>query len=338
MPSCKVARFHGPHDLRVEEADQRRPRPADVAIRPVAVGLCGTDAHILAGRFPAARGTVLGHEIAGEIVDLGDDVVGLARGDLVAVEPHLYCGRCHFCRIGAEHLCLSKQAFGIHLDGGLATHLVVPGRCAYKVPDSIGPVAAALCEPLGCCVHGMDRLAPRLGDSTLIIGAGPAGLLLTRLAALRGVSPVVVCDLLPARRDAAKAFGADLVVDPASQAAPRIFSDATAGLGFSTVIEAVGTAATIELALAQAAQGGRILIFGAAAQGDRVAVSPFEIFAKELTIIGTVRNPYTHQRALSLLPRIPVHRLDIQEFDLDDVHSAIEAQQQGIGAKIIVCP
>jgi 2-desacetyl-2-hydroxyethyl bacteriochlorophyllide A dehydrogenase len=302
------------------------------------VGLCGTDAHIFEGRFPAVPRTVLGHEIAGEIVEVGDDVDCLARGDLVAVEPHLYCGRCHFCRVGAEHLCLKKQAFGIHLDGGLATHLVVPAGCAYKVPDAIGPDAAALCEPLGCCVHGMDRLGPRLGDSMLIIGAGPAGLLLTRLAALRGVSPLVVCDLLPERRDVAKFFGADHVVDPGSQAAPQAFADATAGLGFSTVIEAVGTAATFEFAIAHAAQGGRIMIFGAASQDDRAEVKPFEIFAKELTVIGTVRNPYTHKRALSLLPRIPVHDLDIQKYDLDHVHSAIEAQQRGIGTKIIVCP
>jgi threonine dehydrogenase-like Zn-dependent dehydrogenase len=233
---------------------------------------------------------------------------------------------------------LNKQAFGIHLDGGLSTHLVVPAGCAYKVPDAIGPDAAALCEPLGCCIHGMDRLAPQLGDSLLIIGAGPAGLLLTKLAGLRGVSPLVVTDLRSERREAAKSMGADHVVDPTSPVAPQILADVTAGLGFSTVIEAVGTAATFEFAVAQAAPGGRILVFGAAPKDDCARVKPFEIFAKELTVIGTVRNPYTHHRALSLLPHMPVHHLRIQKYDLDHIHSAIVAQRRGAGAKIIVCP
>lgn len=104
------------------------------------------------------------------------------------------------------------------------------------------------------------------------------------------------------------------------------------------VIEAVGGAATFEFALGQVAYGGRILVFGVAPQDVQAAVRPFDIFAKELTIIGTVRNPYTHERALSLLPQMPIQKLDIQKYPLDQVHSAIEAQQQGVGGKVVVCP
>lgn len=334
----KAALFYGPHDLRVEEVATEKVAPDAVAIRPLVVGLCGTDSHILDGAFPAVPRTVLGHEIAGEIIELGDHVDYLARGDLVTVEPHIYCGRCHFCRLGAEHLCLNKQAFGIHLDGGLATQLVVPGRCAFKVPDGINPEAAALCEPLGCCVHGMDRLNPLQGDTMLIIGAGPAGLMLTRLAALRGVSNLVVSDLRTDRREAAMAFGAHHAVDPSAQGADDFLVNITEGVGFSTVIEAVGSAPTFEFALAHVAQGGRILVFGVAPQGVQATVRPFDIFAKELAIIGTVRNPFTHERALSLLPQMPVEELNIQKYTLDEIHSAIDAQRQGFGGKVVVCP
>lgn len=334
----QVARFYGPEDLRVEEAREKPVGPHDVGIRPLAVGLCGTDTHILDGTFPAVPGTVLGHEIAGEIVALGDRVDHLARGDLVSVEPHIYCGRCRFCRAGAEHLCLDKKAFGIHLDGGLATHLVVPARCAYVVPESPPPELAALSEPLGCCLHGMDRLDPLQGDSMLIIGAGPAGLMLTRLAVLRGVKLLAVLDLRPERLRAASTFGAHLTLDANRPETAERLLEETGGHGFDTVIDAVGGAPTFELALAHAARGGRILVFGVAPQEASASVKPFDIFAKELTILGTATNPFTHDRAVALLPQMGFDRLDLRICGLADIHDALRAQRTGAAGKIVIRP
>ncbi|MBX6320833.1 MAG: alcohol dehydrogenase catalytic domain-containing protein [Rhodospirillaceae bacterium] len=334
----KVARFHAPGDLRVEDAPEPSVGPLDVAIRPLAVGVCGTDTHILHGDFPAVPGTVLGHEIAGEIVAVGDAVDYLRKGELVTVEPHVYCTRCHFCRIGAEHMCLDKKAFGVHLDGGLATRLVVPARCAYVVPADTPPEIVAMTEPLACCVHGMDRLDPRQGETMLIIGAGPAGLLLTRLAVLRGVGLLVVSDLDAGRRRAAAAFGAHHVIDPRDPATEQRLLDLTGGLGFETVVDAVGGTETFEFAIARAARRGRVLVFGVAPQAARATVRPYEIFAKELSILGTAINPYTHERAVRLLPRMELARMPTQKFRLEDVHDALAAQESGRDGKMIVCP
>jgi threonine dehydrogenase-like Zn-dependent dehydrogenase len=322
----------------VEESADRPVGALDVAIRPLAVGVCGTDSHIQHGTFPAVPGTVLGHEVAGEVIEVGEGIDYVRKGDLVTVEPHIYCTRCHFCRIGAEHMCLHKQAFGIHLDGGLATRLVVPGRCAYVVPPDTPPEQVAMTEPLACCIHGMDRLDPLQGESLLIIGAGPAGLLLTRLAALRGVGLLVASDLNPDRRRAALAFGAQHALDPRESGFAQRLADLTQGLGFATVIDAVGSPQTFELAIAQAARRGRILVFGVAPPTAQAAVRPYEIFVKELSILGTAINPYTHERAARLLPQLALDRMDVRKFRLDDIHDALKAQESGQGGKMIICP
>ncbi len=121
-------RFHGPHDLRLEAIDLPTPGPGEVRVRPRAVGICGTDAKIVDGNFHAVSGVVLGHEIAGPVDVLGLGVTGLREGDLVSVEPHLYCGACRYCRLGLEHLCPGKRALGVHLDGGMAEAIGVPAR------------------------------------------------------------------------------------------------------------------------------------------------------------------------------------------------------------------
>ena len=334
----KAARFHGPGDLRVEEGPDRPVGALDVAIRPLAVGVCGTDSHILHGNFPAVPGTVLGHEVAGEIIEVGEGIDYVRKGDLVTVEPHIYCTRCHFCRIGAEHMCLHKQAFGIHLDGGLATRLVVPGRCAYVVPPATPPEHVAMTEPLACCVHGMDRLDPRQGETMLIIGAGPAGLLLTRLAAMRGVGMLVTTDLNADRRAAALAFGAQHALDPRDPGFGQRLADLSQGLGFATIIDAVGGSQTLEFAVAQAARRGRIMVFGVAPPAAQAAVRPYEIFVKELTILGSAINPYTHERAARLLPRLELGRMAVRKFRLEEIHDALRAQEAGEGGKMIVCP
>jgi threonine dehydrogenase-like Zn-dependent dehydrogenase len=287
----KIAPFYGSDDLQVEAGVEKTVDPSDVADRPLVVGLCGTDAHILRGTFPAVPGTVLGHEIAGEVVALGAAVGYLVRGDLVAVEPHVYCGHCRFCRVGAEHLCVNKRIFGIHLDGGLATHQVVPARCANKVPNGMNSEVAALCKPLDRCVHSVNRL-----------------------------------DLHPERRDAARAFSADHLVDPDGQAAGDLLANVTEGPGFSTVIEAVDSAAALEFAIAHSAQGGQILVFDVAAPAFQARVTPFDVFAKELTIIGMIRNAIPSARTLAAASD-SIH-------DLDRVHAAMKTQRQRVDAKV----
>ncbi|MCP3785418.1 zinc-binding dehydrogenase [Micromonospora sp. A3M-1-15] len=219
----------------------------------------------------------LGGERSGEQLD------GLTVGDLVTVEPHDYCTRCTYCRLGQEHLCDSKRGYGVKLDGGMTERMVVPARIAYRLPDATPPWIGALTEPLACCLHGMDQLNPRSGLPILIFGAGPAGAMMVALAKARGLAPVVVLDPRADRREAALRMGADVALDPASLDEAAALTD---GLGFPRVIDAVGSGRILESAITVSSRGGRILVFGVARPDDEARVRPNDIFARELTLVG----------------------------------------------------
>lgn len=334
----KALRFHGPHDLRLEDVPAPAPGPGEIRIRPVAVGICGTDIHILDGTFSARSPVVLGHEVAGRVEAVGREVRSVSEGDLVTVEPHRYCGVCRYCRLGREHLCLDKEAFGVHLNGGMAEFQVIPERIAYRLPDGMDPKIGALAEPLSCCVHAMDRLAPRSGTSIVIFGAGPAGLILVALSRLAGLTPIVVVEPDAARRDSAVTFGANTTVDPSGTGWADTALAIVGGAGFDYVVEAVGSPRVLESAIPLAARQGTILVFGVANPDETAAIKPQEVFAKELTILGTVINPFTHHRAVELLPLLGLDRLGIRTFPLQAHAEAFAAHQQRAAGKVQFAP
>ena len=334
----KALRFHGPHDLRLEDLPAPAPGPGEIRIRPVAVGICGTDIHILDGTFNSRSPVTLGHEVAGLVEAVGRDVRNARAGDLVTVEPHRYCGVCRYCRLGREHLCLDKEAFGVHLNGGMAEFQIVPERIAYRLPDGMDPKIGALAEPLSCCVHAMDRLAPRSGTSIVIFGAGPAGLILVALSHLAGLTPVVVVEPDAARRDSAVTFGANTTVDPSAVGWEDAALAIVGRAGFDYVVEAVGSPRVLESAIPLAARQGTILVFGVANPGETATIKPQEVFAKELTILGTVINPFTHHRAVELLPLLGLDRLGIRTFPLQAHEEAFAAHQQRAVGKVQFAP
>lgn len=334
----KALRFYGPQDLRLDDMPDPTPGPGEIRIRPLAVGICGTDLHILDGTFASRPPLILGHEVAGRIDAIGKGVRNAREGDLVTVEPHRYCGVCRYCRIGREHLCLDKEAFGVHLDGGMAGFQIIPERIGYRLPDGMDPKIGALAEPLSCCVHAMDRLAPRSGTSVGLWGAGPAGLIMLTLFRLAGLTPIVVFEPDAARRESAMKFGARAVVDPLAEGWQDQGLAAVGGAGFDYIVEAVGSPRVLESAIPLAARQGTILVFGVANPGETAAIKPQEVFAKELTILGTVINPFTHHRAVELLPALGLDRLGIRTYPLEAHAEAFLAQRQRAADKVQFAP
>jgi len=330
--------FRGIGDLRLEERSVPVPGAGEVRIAPLAVGICGTDAHILSGAYAARPGTVLGHEIAGLVSAVGSDVTTVREGDLVSVEPHLYCGACRYCRLGWEHLCPEKRAFGVHLDGGMAGSVVVPARLAYLVPDGVDPAVACMAEPVGCGIHGIDRLAPLSGSPLLIIGGGPAGQMLLALASRTGVGPIVVAEPDAARRVAALAGGADVVLDTADAAWQDAARAITGGHGFDQLIEAAGSPDGLGVAIGLAARHARILVYGVAHPDAVVGVRPNDIYARELTILGAALNPYTHARAVAMVGELGLERLEPGRYALGDFAEAFEAQRLRRHLKVVITP
>ncbi len=329
----KALRYVGNKSLEIQDIPDPVIQPGHVIIAPEAVGICGTDFHILEGTYHSKPPVTLGHEVAGRVVELGAGVRNLKIGDLITVEPHKYCGVCLYCQIGYEHMCMNKQAYGVHRDGGMAEFQLIPAKIAYKVPIEISPSLGALTEPLACVVHSLDRMQTISGLPVLVIGSGPAGSLLIALLRLQGLHPIVAVDTKEERRHLALSMGADQVFASIDEVASDL-QTLTDGYGFPFVVDAVGHPAILEDAMKLASRKGTILVFGVADPAAEWRVSPNQIYAKELTIVGSAINPFTHRRALSLLQRIPLKNFKIRTFSMQDYESAFKDHQSGKFDKI----
>lgn len=298
-------RLHGPNDLRLDEVPVPSPDPGQVLVRVHRCGVCGTDLHILRGDFPVPnRPLTLGHEFSGTVAAVGGDRAFVSEGDRVVVDINMACGRCYFCNRGQKLFCREVAQLGVHVPGALAEYVVAPVANVRVLPEALSLDDAAYVEPLACAIHGQDRIALRAGDAVLVIGAGPMGLAHVALSRLAGAALVMVSEPDADRRALACRLGADLTIDPSEGDLLAGVGDATGGIGPDVVIEAVGGVPTYEAAFQAVRRGGAVLAYGAAPAGAAMSLRPFDIYAKELTIVGSYAGTYdTWDRAIALLAR-----------------------------------
>jgi len=336
----RAAVFPKPEVCQTVERDLPAPAEREALIRVEACGVCGTDAHVYRGHFPASFPLVAGHEFAGVVEEIGADVLHLQPGDHVTLDPNIPCGACRACRRGLTHLCRDLSAIGVTQDGGFATHCLAPARQCYKVPESVPFALAAMTEPVACCVHGIDRADVRPGAVVALIGAGTIGLILLQLARLQGAAVTIVSEPNPEKRQQAESLGASRTVDPSAEDLRSSVMQATEGWGADVVIECVGSERTAQQALDLVGDGGSVLLFGVAPEAARVAVSPFEIYRKEIRVTGSFTNPFTHGRALALISsgRLALGQLISHRLPLDEVAQGIELLESGEATKVIIEP
>jgi threonine dehydrogenase-like Zn-dependent dehydrogenase len=196
--------------------------------------------------------------------------------------------------------CPNIKAVGVDVNGAFAEYVKVPAANVYRFPDWMSFEEAALIEPLACCVRGLYNVGIEPGDTVAVVGAGPVGLLMVQLAKMWGASRVYAIDLIERRLSLAKQLGADVVVNAARENPVEAVKADTGGLGVDVAIEAVGSSKAIATAIALARRGGRVLVFGVAPEEDVLAVRPFELYEKELTLVGSYRSPFTFQRAVRI--------------------------------------
>jgi 2-desacetyl-2-hydroxyethyl bacteriochlorophyllide A dehydrogenase len=296
----KAAVLYGKGDVRVTSIPDPRPGPEDVLIRVRACGVCGTDNSLYKGDYPASYPVVIGHEFAGEVVEAGAAVRGLAAGDRVTADPNRVCHACAYCRSGREHLCENLSSMGVHRDGADAEYCIMPATNVYRIPDSLSYEEAAFSEPLACAVHGVDLAGIRLGDTVLIIGAGPMGNLITQLAARAGAASIVVSEPIALRRERAAESGATHLIDPTRQEVDRELRKVQR-IGADVVFEVAGSSEAQASCLPLARKGGTIVFFGVSPQDRTIPVNPFVINENELAIRGSFNNAFATSRAVGLL-------------------------------------
>lgn len=314
----KAAVLQGVKNLDVLDRKIPSPSPREVLIKVKSCGICGTDQHIYHGHPGSAEVNppiILGHELAGEVVEAGIEVTSVGIGDRVSIDPNIYCGSCKYCRSNRAHLCEQLQAVGVTRDGGMGEYCVVPEENCYQIPDSMTFEEAALVEPLGCVLHGFRKIQLSPLSKVLIIGGGFIGQLFLQLVKQQTVDSITVSEPAESKKETLFRLGADEVINPKDEV--ELYAD--------IVIECVGRPESMEFAFKAVGKGGQVLLFGVASPETAIKVSPFEIFSKELTVKGSFVNPYTHEEAISLIAKkvIKVENIISHRFTLEQLPAAM---------------
>jgi 2-desacetyl-2-hydroxyethyl bacteriochlorophyllide A dehydrogenase len=330
--SVRAVEVDKPGSWSVTEVPDPTPGPAEVVVKVSVCGLCGTDMHILDGELTSAVYPLIpGHELAGEVVAVGEKAEAVDVGDYVAVDPNLPCGRCHYCHIGRENLCANYSAVGVTQTGGFAEMVVVPETCAYRLPKDMPIELAGLVEPVSCAVHGLNRLPRAPGASYLIYGAGTMGLLMARLVRGAGAASVSVVDTNEDRLS----FAADFGVDFAKSSADELGRSE----GFEVVIDATGVIAAINDGLTRVRTGGTYLQFGVAAEDAEATFSPFYVYNREIDIIGSMAVHHSFGPAIDVLASgVDLSPLVSDVLPLGRFDEAVELFRSGGARKIHIAP
>lgn len=336
----KASRFLGNKTFAVTDLPTPHAGPGELVLRNQVCGVCGTDVHIYHGEPGSADvnpPVVLGHEYSGEVVEVGEGVTGFAVGDHVTVDPNIYCGHCAYCQNGKKQLCPSMEAIGVTRDGGFAQYSRIPASQAFKLEPTVPWEAAAMAEPLACCLHGIDLAGIQVGDKVCVVGGGAIGLLMVQLAKLSGASQIVLSEPNEKRRQVGLQLGANAAIDPTRPDAQEAFAQVLDG-GANVVIECVGNVPAVKSAFQFAGKGATVLLFSVPKVDATFDLPLFDVYKKELTIKGSFVNPDTHARAVALINSGKINFAPIitHRFTLDQLPEAIAMQMSSESIKVVV--
>lgn len=336
----KASRFLGNKTFAVTDLPTPYAGPGELVLRNQVCGVCGTDVHIYHGEPGSADvnpPVVLGHEYSGEVVEVGEGVTGFAVGDHVTVDPNIYCGHCAYCQNGKKQLCPSMEAIGVTRDGGFAQYSRIPASQAFKLEPTVPWEAAAMAEPLACCLHGIDLAGIQVGDKVCVVGGGAIGLLMVQLAKLSGASQIVLSEPNEKRRQVGLQLGANAAIDPTRPDAQEAFAQVLGG-GANVVIECVGNVPAVKSAFQFAGKGATVLLFSVPKVDATFDLPLFDVYKKELTIKGSFVNPDTHARAVALINsgKVDFGPIITHRFTLDQLPEAIAMQMSDASIKVVV--
>ena len=336
----KAAVIHGINSITVDEVPEPPVGPDEVKVKIAYCGLCGTDPENLEGRFGLMppevykQDRIIGHEAAGTIAELGSNVTQYKVGQRVAMNFRSSCGACWYCRNGMEHFCRTGEGSS----GSFAEYAVYPESCIYELPDDLTMEQGAMLEPVSVAVHAIDQTNVRTGSTVAIAGGGPIGLLCMQMALKAGAARVMLSEPIKEKRDLALKLGADIAVNPFEEDIVAAGKQLTGGRGFDCVIDASGSVKAAEQCLDLADNKAVILWAAVYGKDVRIPVSPFTMYAKELTITSTFVSPYSFPRALNLLPKLELDALITDIIPLADIAKAFELHKAGKSIKILIKP
>lgn len=314
----KAAQIIRPGEATVGDVPEPTIGADDVLIQVRAAGICGTDLHIFKGEYEATYPLIPGHEFSGEVTAVGANVRNFKVGDRVTADPNIPCNRCDYCQRNQPNQCRDLRAIGVTRSGGFAEYVAAPEANVFHIGDMTYS-AAALIEPLACVVWGLKQVEVQAGDRALVFGAGPMGLLVAQSLKSAGAASAVVTDVVPWRLEMAEKLGASAVVVADTHQPARLKS--LAPDGFDIVVDATGIPAVLEGTFAYVRPRGKIWVFGVTPMGSSVKFPSYEVFRRDLKIIGSFAVNRTFPQSIALIRSGAVlveplisHQLPLAEF------------------------
>lgn len=345
-----AAVYHDVGEMRLEEVPRPTISDEEALLRVRAASICGTDLRIYSsGHFKIPPGTsrILGHEFAGEVAAVGSMVKSLTPGMRIAIAPNIGCGVCEQCIRGNNHLCPTYEAFGISFDGAFSEYMLIPKEAIRQgnivpLPEGVSFEEAALNEPFSCCYNGSRACRIGPGDSVLIVGAGPIGIMHLFLASLSGASKVIISEMIEERLSKALELGADLAINPTKEDLPAAIGEATDGRGVDVIIVATPSSAAQEQALELAAPQGRINFFGGLPQGrEFINFNSNRVHYKQLVVTGTTGSSnYQYRKSMKIIAseRVDLSPLITACFPLSEVEEAFKLAVSKKAMKVLITP
>lgn len=345
--NMKAVQLFGKERLEVNEVSKPVITDNEILIKVKAASICGTDVRMYKNGYTGVdekHPLILGHEIAGVIEEIGGQVKGYEKGMRVAIAPNMGCGICDQCVSGNTHLCATYEAFGINLPGGFADYLKIPEKAIRQgnitvLQEGISFEEAALIEPFSCVFNGQEIAGVNAGDTVLIIGSGPIGIMHAMLALSKGAGKIIMNDLQEDRLRTAKRLVPELVTLTSDDLQQKIMSE-TNDEGVDLCIVAAPAPQAQEASFNYMAMNGRLLFFGGLPkEKENVSLNTNILHYKQLRVYGCTRaslHGYRTSEKLIASGRIPVAQLITERFDIDQFPKALEKAQRAVGLKNVI--
>lgn len=318
------------YNMEMRDIDIPVPKVKEVLIKLEYVGICGSDVHYYEhgriGDFVVNGDFILGHECAGEVVQIGEGVTTLKVGDRVALEPGITCGQCEFCKSGKYNLCPDVEFLATPpYHGSLMNYIAYPENMAFKLPENVSTLEGALVEPLAVGMHAAAQGNVKVGNTVVILGAGCIGIVTLLACKAHGATNIIVTDIIDKRLEVAKKLGATAVINPKNENLREKLAELTNGQGADVVIETAGAEVTIKESAYLVKRAGTIVLVGLAPK-DIVEFDFMQIMGKEAEIKSVFRYRNIYPAAIGAIAdgKIDVKGIVTHEFDFSDTKKAFD--------------
>lgn len=346
--TMKAVVYYAPKDIRVETIPIPACGDEEIRVKVDACAVCGTDLKSYKHGNPRIKAPLVsGHEFTGIVETVGADVDGFAPGDRVVMAAAVSCGQCFYCRHGWPNICVNLAVMGFGYAGGMAEYITIPARALNNghviiVPEGISAEHAALAEPVGCVVNSAENCDIQPGDTVVVVGAGPMGILNACAAQEFGAKSVILAEISQTRLTQVEHFGFDRLVNPESQDLRQIVLAETDGVGADVVIVAAPAARPQETALDLVRKRGTVCLFASLPVGQSLlTLDSRKIHYGELRVVGTSdATPHQVEKAVELLcqHRIPADKLATHLLKLEEIFTAFELMQSGEALRVVLIP